>query len=423
MAGTTHKSSFSFEGAHRPLPIRLANAAGRRLGPAAERLIPLSVDSLMRAAERKTGLRERRDESVREPLGRLLDSIEADGRLNTVGRWAVRSDTISLLSTRLRVRDHLARHPGIRKVPIERPVFIIGFPRTGSTFLHNMMALDPANRVPKLFELLNPVPPERPAGAGEDPRLKEARQYLKEIEFMSPMALKVHPMGANDPDECRLLLETGFVGPQYLLYYRIPKYFDWFHELSDEGLEAACVALRSQIQILKQGDGGRRWVGKNPSHSFFGRGLVRAFPDACIVHLHRDPAEAVPSICSMAAAYRAIFSDHVDLRTLGDEGLRMFGVAMDRMAEMRTMPPPATFCDIQYGQLVTDPLGVVRSIYDYAGMQFSDELEAHVKQYVARNPQHKQGVHRYSAEQYGLSHEEIRKSTERYAEWFDHVAG
>lgn len=422
MAGSTQVQSFSFERGHRPLRLRLANTAGDLIGRTGKRLIPLSLDSLLRAAERKTGLRDRAGDAFREPLGRLLDSIETDANLNTVGRWAVRDETIQLLCKRLRVRDYLTRHPQVLDVPVERPVFIVGFPRTASTFLHNLMALDPANRVPRLWELLNPVPPEDSADGREDPRLEEARQYIRSIEYLSPLALKIHPMGAEDPDECRLLLETGFVGPQYLLYYRIPGYFEWFSGLPDERLEAACLELRRQIQILKQGDGGRRWVGKNPSHSFFGRGLVRAFPDACVVHLHRDPAEAVPSICSLVAAYRSIFSDHVDPGALGEEGLRMFGVAMDRMTEMRSMPTAASFCDIHYDQLVSDPTGVVRRIYGHAGMRFSGELEARIRAYVARNPQHKQGVHRYSPEQYGLTREAIQKSTQRFARWLEQIA-
>jgi SAM-dependent methyltransferase len=410
---------FTFEAAHRPLRLRLANAAGGLLGPARRRLLPLSADSLIHAAERKTGVEAPRDEAFREPVARLLDSIEADADLNTVGRWAVRDETVDLLSKRLRVHDHLARHPEVLDVPIERPLFIVGFPRTGSTFIHNLMALDRGNRVPKLWELLNPTPPAVSRNGGEDPRLREARKYIETIEYLSPVALKIHPMGAEDPDECRLLLEPGFVGPQFLLYYRIPGYFGWFAGLSDERLEDACRQMRHQIQILKHDDGGLRWVGKNPSHSFFGRGLVRAFPDACVVHLHRDPEEAIPSICSLVAAYRTIFSDRVNVQALGEEGLRLFRVAMNRMLEMRSMPAPASFCEIDYRQVVEDPIGVVRRIYDHAGMPFSAEFERRVERYVASHPQHKGGRHRYSAEQYGISREEIRKGTEQYAEWFE----
>jgi SAM-dependent methyltransferase len=413
--------AFAYEHAHRPLPLRLGNAVGRALGPLGRRLIPLSADSVLRAAERKTKL-SARDDPVREPVGRLLESIDADAQLNAVGRWAVRDDTIDLLSKRLRVRDHLARNPQILDTPVDRPVFIIGFPRTGSTFLHNLMALDPGNRVPRLYELLDPLPPEPSSNGAEDPRVEGARKYTKLIDYLSPLALKIHPMGAEDPDECRLLLESGFIGPQYLLYYRIPRYFDWFAGLSDERLEGACRDLRSQIQILKHGDGGRRWVGKNPSHSFFGRGLVRAFPDARIVHLHRDPAETVPSICSMAAAYRSIFSDRIDPRTLGEEGLRMFQFAMRRMTEMRSSPPPASFCDIDYRDLVSDPLEVVRRVYEHAEMELDDDVARRMEDYVARNPQHKHGVHRYSAEQYGLSAADVRASSEQYATWIDRFA-
>lgn len=419
-ATTSPEPSFSYEGAHRPLRLRMFNTAGRVAGPVGRRFVSLSADSVIRAAERKSGLTAPPDEEFREPVARLLESIESDADLNTTGRWGVRTESVDLVSKRLRILDYLDRHPEVLDVPVERPLFIVGFPRTGSTVLHNLMALDPGNRVPLLWELLNPIPPDQPlAPGGHDPRLAEAREYINTVEYLSPVALRVHPMGAVEPDECRLLLEPGFVGPQYLLYYRIPGYFDWFSRLSDERLEAACVFMRGQIQILKRDDGGARWVGKNPSHSFFGRGLVRAFPDACIVHLHRDPEETIPSICSLVAAYRSICSDALDPGTLGQDGLDMFCVAMDRMLEMRTMPPPATFCEVDYRQLVSDPIGAVRRIYDHAGMWLAPEVEQRMERYVASHPQHQGGVHRYSGEQFGISREEIRAGTKRYREWFE----
>lgn len=419
MAATTQSPSFSFEGAYRPLPVRVTNAVGGRFGRTSRRLISLSPDSLLRAAERKTGLDAHGDDALREPLERLLDSLETDARLNTFGRWAVRDQILDLLCQRLRVRDHLARHREVLDVPLERPVLILGFPRTGSTFLHNLMALDPANRVPKLWEVLNPVPPEDSRDGSEDPRLEEAREYVRSIQRMSPVALKIHPMSAEGPEECRFLLEKSFVGLQFIVYYRVPRYIDWFIGVSDERLEAACLEVRRQMQIIKHGDAGRRWVGKSTGHVVFGRGLMRAFPDACVVQIHRDPAEAVPSICGLAGAYRSIFSDHVEPRDLGEEALRLFGVAMDRAVEMHSMPPPASFCDIRYDQIVSDPVGVVRRIYDHAGMSFSAEVEGRIERYVAAHPQHKGGVHRYSPEQYGLSLDEIRKRTERHAGWLE----
>jgi hypothetical protein len=100
----------------------------------------------------------------------------------------------------------------------------------------------------------------------------------------------------------------------------------------------------------------------------------------------------------------------------------MFGFAMDRMTQMRSTPVPASFCDIDYVQLVTDPIGVVRRVYDHAGMDLAEDVEGRMRQYVRRNPQHKQGVHRYSPEQYGLSRGDVQESSERYSGWLERFA-
>lgn len=418
MPSAAEAPSFSYRDAHRPLPLRVANAAGRRFARASRRLFPLSLDSVVRAAERKTGVSADGDEAFREPLERLLESIEADGRPSPFGRFAVREQLVDLLSQRLRVNDHLERHPEILDLPIERPVFIIGFPRTGSTFLHNLMALDSATRAPKLWELMNPAPLGS-ANGREDPRIAEARDYVRELERMSPLSLKIHPMTAEGLEECRFPLERTFMGGQFIVYYRITRYIEWFNALPEDRLEAACLDVRRQMQAIKHPDSERRWVGKSTGHALFGRGLVRAFPDACVVQLLRDPVEAVPSICSLAAALRSIFSDDVDPRDMGPEALHMFGVAMDRNREMQTMPPPATFCEVRYEDLVTDPIGVVRRIYDAAGLAFTGELERRLELYVREHPQHAGGVHRYSPEQFGLTVERIRAETERHADWLE----
>lgn len=409
----------TFAGLHRPVPVRLANLVGRRFESTVRRLVPLSVESVVRAAERDAGVTDPGDELIREPLERLLASVDAEAQLNAVGRWWLRIEMIASMSKRLRVREHLRRHPEILDVPVERPVFIIGFPRTGSTLLQRLMALDPGNRVPRLWELLNPVP-LGPTRRGQDPRMREAERYLRWVRRMSPPALQMHPMAAEAPEECRFLLSTSFVGPQHM-YCDVPSYTDWFWGLPDDRLEAVCRELRTQIQILTHGDEHLRWVGKDPTHSAFGRGFIRTFPDARVVVLHRDPAESVPSLCSLGAVSRSIFTDHVDLHAIGQEVLRGFVLSMDRMMDMRDMPTAASFHDVRYDELVTDPIGTVRAIYAFAGMPFTRELESRIEQDLAPSSRHGKGPHQYSAEQFGLSREEIWAGAEHYLRWLERL--
>jgi hypothetical protein len=231
--------------------------------------------------------------------------------------------------------------------------------------------------------------------------------------------LKIHPMTAEGPEECRLPLERTFLGGQFIVYYRITRYMDWFISLPDERLEAACRDVRRQMHVMKSDAPESRWVGKSTGHALFGRGLMRAFPDACVVQLLRDPVEAVPSVCSLAAALRSVFSDEVDPSDMGREALDMYVVAIERNREMREAPPPATFCEVRYENLVADPIGVVRRIYDSAHMEMNEEVERGLRRYVAAHPQHKGGVHRYTPEGFGLTREEIDAAVAPHAEWLE----
>jgi hypothetical protein len=402
-------ATFAFERPHRPLSVRLLNAGGRPLA----RAITLDPDALVRAAERRTGLRAAGDDGFREPLARLCASAESEADLHPLGRWLVRDHLVGLVAERLRLRDHVERHPEVLDVPVDRPVLVLATPRSGSTFLHNLLALDPRSRVPALWEVRNPVP--RAARRGRvDPRVREARKTVEGIERLAPVMLKIHPVSAEGPEEDRFLLEKTFLGVQFLAYHRAPSYVDWFLEQPEERLFEACLETRRQIQVLKHGDGGRRWVGKSTVHALFGRALVRAFPDACFVLLHRDPLEAIPSICSLGAASRSIFSDRVDLADLGREALRAVDNTLARLHHLREAPAPASACEIRYEDLVDDPLAVVARVYEAAGMDLTPAVERGVREYVAAHPQHAGGVHRYRLEDYGLTREHVERTLARH---------
>jgi len=133
----------------------------------------------MAAAQRCTGLSDWGDESFRMALRLLLDAYKHTAKLHLIGRLAIRQECIRLLSNRLRIQDELKRYPLIVHSPIKKPLVIVGLPRTGTTLLHNLLAQDPAARVPHMWELLQPSPSPDPEATTTEPRLEMAEQMVR----------------------------------------------------------------------------------------------------------------------------------------------------------------------------------------------------------------------------------------------------
>ena len=154
------------------LPIsavfQVADMLGDALAPVRE---PLSAEQLIALARRRTGLTEFGETDFLDPLQKLLRACYEDANLSVVGRAATRWDVVRFLSNLLRLFDEEERVPEILALPVERPIFISGLPRSGTTFLHSLLAEDPANLVPRVWQLIQPYLP-RNVGSGPDRRAR-----------------------------------------------------------------------------------------------------------------------------------------------------------------------------------------------------------------------------------------------------------
>lgn len=193
----------------------------------ARRVLGLDVDRLLRAAERRTGARDFGDPSFREPLDRLTASIEREARLTLLGRIAARAEIGGLLDNRLAVERDRRRHPEIAREAVRRPLVITGLPRTGSTFLHGLLAQDAANRVPLHWELRFPSPPPERATHATDRRVARAARQLRWFLRLAPEFSAIHPVGAQLPEECIVILSHAFLSFEFSSNWYVPTYQTW----------------------------------------------------------------------------------------------------------------------------------------------------------------------------------------------------
>jgi hypothetical protein len=405
-------TSRDYANPHRPAVLRVAN---RALGLALPRR--LTVDGLVAAARRAEGLHDLGDPDVDVPLGRLLDAVEAEARLHPLGWLITRGRLIGVLRNRLRAQAALAADPAILDRPVREPVVVTGLQRTGTTFLHRLLAADPRFRSLRSWEGLNPTPFRGSPTGPADPRRRLAERAEKGLAWMAPDFFAVHPVEASAPEEEVLLLDHSFLSTVPEATLRVPSFSRW---LERQDQRPAYVLLRRLLQLLDAAEPRERWVLKTPHHLEWLDVLLDVFPDARIVWTHRDPLATLGSFCSMVAHGRGVMSDAVDPREIGRDWLAKTARMIDRAMAVREARP-AAFLDVRYDDLTRAPLAEVARVFAFADVPLPPDVEAAVAAQRDASPQHRHGRHVYALSDFGLTEGQVAERFSAYRERFGFV--
>lgn len=394
-----------------PLPVRVFNAAGAAARAVGVPLLSLEPEALLRRAQRNTGLDDFGDGRFREPLAVLLRAFEDEAALTMLGRITARSDIVRLLENRLHMEDERKRHPEIGAGEIRAPLFIIGLPRTGTSILHELMALDPASRVPMTWEVMHPWPPPERATYDTDPRIASVEKHLSQVDRIVPDFKSMHPMGALLPQECVALTAHDFASMIFSTTHHVPSYQAWL-DRSDLGFVYA--SHRRQLQYLQWRCPAERWVLKSPGHLWALDALLDEYPDARIVQTHRDPLKVVASLASLVSTLRSMASDRIDRRSIAEEWTALLARGLERSMQVRAarLRDDARVFDMRFDDFVRDEIGTVRRIYEHFDTPFGDEVESRMRRFLRDNPRDKHGAHTYTLAEAGLDEDEERQ---RYA--------
>ncbi len=299
-------------------------------------------------------------------------------------------------------------------MPVPRPLFITGLPRSGTTFLHRLMSEDPAGRTLLFWESSEPSPPPEPATYRTDPRIARANRQAKLVHGLSPRLASAHAYDAESPEEDNTFYAHAFRSAILVFLFDVPEYARWLSEADKAGLHEYA---RRQMQHLSWKVRGDYWVLKAPAHLFGLSGLLGAFPDASVIVTHREPRKVIPSLCSLAAGFRGLLTDRLDLRKIGTEFVERLPVGPERMIEARKTLDPARFLDVSYDRMVADPIATIRAACDHFGYDFTPEYETRAGRYLAANPRHKHGAHQYRLEDFGLDGETVDSHFAAYHDW------
>jgi hypothetical protein len=361
------------------------------------------------AAQKATGLQRFDSESFREGLDILLsDSSRLD--YPELGIDRLRGAVIGALSTRLKTTAYLEQRPELLERPIERPVFVFGIPRTGTTLLSNLLAADPARRSPLAWEIDDPVPPPAKDTLYTDPRALARLEMERKMLAARPEMGKYYRSSAIYPNECMFFIAHDFKALIWEGRGKLPNYRDWLFQTD---LTSTYRYHKRFLQLL-QADAPGVWNLKQPSHGLWITTLLKIYPDARLIWAHRDPLTATGSFCSLMKMGAQAFGLNPDIEWLRVNYPWQAVQHADRIMDAREKLGHDRIIDVHYADLIRDPIPAMRSLYKSLGDEFTPEVESGMRAWLADNPQEKFGKHEYKLAQFGLTPEKVRGMFERY---------
>lgn len=378
----------------------------------------MDVESLISQACDDAGTDDFGAGAWREGLDHLAAALESEARLNDTGRAVVPGELTGYLRDRLNIVAATKARPEVTTVDVVPPIVIVGQGRTGTTILHDLLALEPATRVPMTWEVDHPVPAPETATFDTDPRIAETDETLAMVDLVLPGFRAMHPMGARLPQECVRITGSDFRSMIFPTQYHVPSYGQWL--LHEADMAPAYAWHRLFLQHLQSRHPTTQWVLKSPGHIWCLGALLAEYPNALLVQTHRDPLRIIASISSLIAHLRKLACDDPTIPEAAQEFATYIADGLNWSLDAREsgVVAPGQVVDLQFAEFMTDPFGTIRTIYDRLGMDLTPETEQRMRDYLAAHPKGAHGVHTYTWDATGLDLGEWRERTRRYQDHF-----
>lgn len=354
----------------------------------------------------------------RDGLDRVCDGLaSSEARLNALGVEIALMDIDRALTSRLQIVDWRKSHPDVAAAPVERPIFIVGQPRTGTTILFDLLAQDPALRPPLTWEVDNPFPVPQPETYDTDPRIAATQAALEMSEQIVPGLLTHHPMGALVGQECVRIVAGEFCSMIFPTQYRMPDYHRWLLYEADH--RPAYRYHRTFLQHLQSGVSGQ-WLLKSPAHLWQLDALLAEYPDALIVQTHRDPVTVISSISALIHHLRRMASDESTIADCAAQSREQIVVGLDYSMKIRDsgVLPEDQVVDVHFRDFMGDPFATIRTLYGRLGRELSPIAEQRMREHLAAHPGD-HGGNRYRWADTGLDESAVREQVRAYQQRFN----
>lgn len=342
----------------------------------------ITVAAMRHEASLATGLDHFGDEWFMGPLTAWAEDLKQQN-LNQFGRGFLRSLAVRDLGRRLRVLDTLHRHPEITDVPIPPIVYITGLERSGTTLLHNLLALHPRGRALLRWELMEPVPPPTTKTFASDSRIHAVQVSIDKLRGSALEGM--HWVNADEPEECvwGFIDSIGMLGQAAVMC--MPQ---WSRFIAEEDLTPVFEHYRRVVQILlwkhPVGPGGFL-VLKAPQIAVHVATFAEVFPEAHFVITDRDPHRCIVSLAVLGHAIVAPFCIDNPLTDDGQRERQVLSFARSKLAALSsfTEAEPNRVLHVGYPRLMSDPAATVEAVLSTVGISVAGDMADRVEAFLA----------------------------------------
>ena len=377
-----------------------------------------SIDYLHACVSAESGCRDFGPSDYLPGLQMVLESMDYDPQFSEAGRERAWSAVLEALRSRVFAVAAMSQYPEFRDQSVIAPVVITGLPRSGTTALHRLLAVDPRFQGLQSWLLYSPMPrPPRDTWPSH-PEFQRAVAALEERYRLAPGKRAAHQVAAEEVHECCMLLRQSFVSNLWNYMWSAPTYDAWWQCQSEA---PAYEFYRQCVQLIGLHEPGKRWLLKNPGHIEHLDLLFAVFPDARVIQTHRDPAKAIPSLVSLLIKSHPVYEDgRTDQRArimLLREAAK-WSNALAKTDVVRARHADQVI-DVVHADFHRDPVAVLDRIYRFIGWDLPATTRAAMGERIEAKPELAHGPHRYSLADYGLSAEAIREPFGGYVERFN----
>lgn len=358
------------------------------------------------------------DSNVALNLQRLVDALNSESGMATWAFDVTRAGLLSRTIDRLEGVKWMQLFPEIADQPIDSPVFLMGLPRSGTTYFQYLFDRDSRFRLIRSWEALYPSPP--PGFDPESAAQRKAGWNARRLREHPPVEGfdALHLIDQDGSEECHAFLEQSFGGVGLNNMFRVPSYFDY--ALDEMDFEATYRIHKRQLQLLQWRSGHKPWALKYPNHLLAIPEILRVYPDAKFVMTHRDPVQTLASISKLSSKLRATRCDApVDLHDIGRDMLHFVGRHIDRIMDLADQPHADRVVHVDYYALVGDPASAMLDVHTALGLDTPDEVRRAVTDWRRENPKNARGKNEYTLEQFGLDADLVAEQFGDYMRRFD----